>query len=270
MDKDNIQKTILVFSFVLTSCSASSPTFHRKGSVDVGESPQQKIQQNATKKLNSLVSETKDNLILFDNKSQNKKILRKKFYFSVAAGSSNLENYDVYNETTNSKIWKDKYTKNGRSIDIAIGNDLGAIRFELSFAYESGRFDEYLTYIDNSTTKINSNRGDLQKKYYFINTYWDIRNNKKWSPFIGGGIGLLHSYQASAPYIPSYNRQSFVNQLKVGLNYNASNKNTFFIEGFKRDATAHITNDGLGTIYSYKAKKGFDSSGLQIGFRRYL
>ena len=81
---------------------------------------------------------------------------------------------------------------------------------------------------------------------------------------------MLNSYQASAPYIPAYNRQSFVHQFKAGLSYNATNKNTFYIEAFKRDAASHTTNDGLGTIYSYKAKKGFDSSGVQIGFRRYL
>jgi len=228
------------------------------------------IEQNTTKKSYGLVNKEKNHLISSDAYSQNKKNSRKKFYVSVGAGSSHLEDYDVYNETTNSKIWLDKYTQNGRALDLAIGHDLGAMRFELSFAYETGRFDEYLTYIDNSNTKIDSDRGDLEKKYYFFNTYWDIRNNKKWSPYIGGGIGLIDSYQASAPYIPAYKRQSFVHQLKAGLSYNATEKNTFFIEAFKRDAAPHTTNDGLGTIHSYKAKKGFDSSGIQFGFRRYL
>tara|TARA_B100000945_G_scaffold263240_1_gene221999 strand:- start:194 stop:1015 length:822 start_codon:yes stop_codon:yes gene_type:complete len=273
MGRDNLKKALFISCFVLASCSTSTPISQKKlslGQKNITQSKIQTINQNSIKKLNNLEREKNDNLISSNYKSQMGKDWKKKYYFSVGAGSSHLEDYDVYLETNNSKIWKDKYTENGRSIDIAIGRDFGALRFELSFAYENGRFDEYLDYSDNSNTKIDSDRGDLEKKYYFINAYWDIRNNKKWSPYIGGGLGLLNSYQASAPYIPSYNRQSFVHQLKAGLSYNTTNKNTFFIEGFKRDAASHKTNDGLGTIYSYEAKKGFDSSGVQIGFRRYL
>jgi hypothetical protein len=37
-----------------------------------------------------------------------------------------------------------------------------------------------------------------------------------------------------------------------------------------RNAQSHTTNDGLGTPYLYEAKDGFDSSGIQIGFRKTL
>tara|TARA_Y100001968_G_scaffold302049_1_gene314945 strand:- start:303 stop:1124 length:822 start_codon:yes stop_codon:yes gene_type:complete len=273
MDRNNSLKTLLILSFILASCSNITPKSQEKLSLVAKNLPKTKIQtikQNSTKESNGLGREKKDTLISSNHQSHLEKGWRKKYYVSVGTGSSHLEDYDVYNETTNSKIWKDQYTENGRCIDLAIGRTFGAIRLELSFAYETGRFDEYLTYLDNSKTTIDSDQGKLEKKYYFINSYWDIRKNKKWSPFIGGGLGLLNSYQASAPYIPSYSRQSFVHQLKAGLSYNAKNKNTFFIEGFMRNAASHTTNDGLGTIHIYKAKKGFDSSGVQIGFRRYL
>ena len=268
-----LQKTLLVFSFLFASCSPNTPKSQEEGSLFQRNIPQNKTQrtkQDSTTKSNSVVTEQKGNLIPSNSKSQKNKTEIKKYYISLSAGSPHLEDYDVYNETTNSKIWKDKYTENGKSIDLAIGSDFGAIRLELSFAYEGGNFDEYLTYLDNSITKIDSDRGELEKKYYFFNTYWDIRNNKRWSPYIGAGLGLLNSYQASAQYIPSYSRKSLVHQLKAGLSYDATTKNIFFIEGFKRNAASHTTNDGLGTIHSYKAKKGFDSSGIQIGFRRYL
>ena len=273
MNRYNLQKILIVFSFLLASCTPNNPKSQGERSLLQKKIPQtqtQRSKQYSTRKLNSLVSEKKNNLIPSKTKYQKRNNWRKKYYISLGAGSPHLEDYDVYNETTGSKIWNDKYTENGRSIDIAIGREFGSIRVELSFAYEVGNFNEYLTYLDNSITKIDSDRGELEKKYYFVNTYWDIRNNKKWSPFIGVGIGLVNSYQASAPYIPSYSRQSFAHQLKAGLSYDATKKNTFFIEGFKRNAASHTTNDGLGTIHLYKAKKGFDSSGIQIGFRRYL
>ncbi len=196
--------------------------------------------------------------------------LRNKFYLSFSFGSSNLQNYDVYNTSTNKAIWDDRYTKLGSSIDIGIGYDFGKIRTEISYAQETGRFDEYLTYFDNSITQIDNDRGKLHKDFYIINTYYDFRDSKRFSPFIGLGLGFVNSSQESAPFIPEYLRQSFVLQLKGGLSYKISDKNLIYVEGFKRNANSHTTNDGLGTEYIYEAKDGFDSSGLQIGFRKIL
>ena len=199
----------------------------------------------------------------FENYSKN-------FYLNFSFGYSSLKNYDVYNTSTNKAIWDDRYTELGRSIEIGIGYDFGKIRTELSYAQEKGRFDEYLTYFDNSITKIENDRGKLHKDFYIINTYYDFRDRKKFSPFIGLGIGFVNSVQDSAPFIPEYVRQAFVLQLKAGLSYKFSDENIFYIEGFKRDAKSHTTNDGLGTPYIYEAKDGFDSSGIQVGFRKII
>ena len=199
----------------------------------------------------------------FENYSKN-------FYLNFSFGYSSLKNYDVYNTSTNKAIWDDRYTELGRSIEIGIGYDFGKIRTEVSYAQENGRFDEYLTYFDNSITKIENDRGKLHKDFYIINTYYDFRDSKKFSPFIGLGIGFVNSVQDSAPFIPEYVRQAFVTQLKAGLSYKFSDENIFYIEGFKRDAKSHTTNDGLGTPYIYEAKDGFDSSGVQVGFRKII
>ena len=199
----------------------------------------------------------------FENYSKN-------FYLNFSIGYSSLKNYDVYNTSTNKAIWDDRYTELGSSIEIGIGYDFGKIRTELSYAQENGRFDEYLTYFDNSITKIENDRGKLHKDFYIINTYYDFRDSKKFSPFIGLGIGFVNSVQDSAPFIPKYVRQVFVSQLKAGLSYKFSDENIFYIEGFKRDAKSHTTNDGLGTPYIYEAKDGFDSSGIQVGFRKII
>ena len=194
----------------------------------------------------------------------------KNFYLNFSLGYSNLKNYDVYNTSTNKAIWDDRYTELGRSIEIGIGYDFGKIRTEVSYAQENGRFDEYLTYFDNSITKIENDRGKLHKDFYIINAYYDFRDSKKFSPFIGVGIGFVNSVQDSAPFIPEYVRQAFVTQFKAGLSYKFSDENIFYIEGFKRDAKSHTTNDGLGTPYIYEAKNGFDSSGVQVGFRKII
>ena len=176
----------------------------------------------------------------------------------------------MYNTSTNKAIWDDRYTELGRSIEIGIGYDFGKIRTELSYAQENGRFDEYLTYFDNSITKIENDRGKLHKDFYIINAYYDFRDSKKFSPFIGLGIGFVNSVQDSAPFIPEYVRQASVTQFKAGLSYKFSDENIFYIEVFKRDAKSHTTNDGLGTPYIYEAKNGFDSSGVQVGFRKII
>ena len=205
-----------------------------------------------------------------DKKVKNIENLRNNFYLNFSFGYTSLKNYDVYNTSTNKAIWDDRYTELGRSIEIGIGYDFGKIRTEISYAQENGRFDEYLTYFDNSITKIENDRGKLHKDFYIINTYYDFRDSKKFSPFIGLGIGFVNSVQDSAPFIPEYVRQAFVLQLKGGLSYRFSDKNILYIEGFKRDAKSHTTNDGLGTPYIYESKDGFDSSGVQIGFRKII
>ena len=196
--------------------------------------------------------------------------LKNNFYLNFAIGNSSLKNYDVYNTSTNEAIWDDRYTELGRSFEIGIGYDFGKIRTEISYAQEKGRFDEYLTYFDKSITKIANDRGKLHKDFYMINIYYDLRDNKKFVPFIGLGIGFVNSFQDSAPFIPEYVRQAFVSQLKVGLSYKFSDKNFLYLEAFKRDAKSHTTNDGLGTPYIYEVKDGFDSSGIQIGLRKII
>lgn len=220
----------------------------------------------------TIFKQNKSMVMIIENDQQIKSFenYRKNFYLNFSFGSSSLKNYDVYNTFTNKAIWDDRYTELGRSIEIGIGYDFGKIRTELSYARENGRFDEYLTYFDNSITKIENDRGKLHKDFYIINTYYDFRDSKKFSPFIGLGIGFVNSVQDSAPFIPEYVRQAFVLQLKAGLSYKFSDENIFYIEGFKRDAKSHTTNDGLGTSYIYEAKDGFDSSGLQVGFRKII
>ena len=104
---------------------------------------------------------------------------KKNFYLNFAFGYSNLENYDVYNTSTNKAIWDDRYTKLGHTIEMGLGYDFGKIRAEISYARENGRFDEYLTYFDNSITKIGNDRGKLHKDFYMMNIYYDFRSKKK-------------------------------------------------------------------------------------------
>ena len=224
----------------------------------------------------NLISETskqhpKEEITLVsENQSKVIENLKNKFYLNFSLGYTSLKNYDVYNTSTNKAIWDDRYTKLGKSFELGFGYDFGKIRTELSYAQENGRFDEYITYVNNSMTKINSDRGHLHKDFYFLNTYYDFRDNKRLSPYIGLGLGFVNSVQESAPFIPEYVRQSFVLQFKGGLSYKFSKTNILFIEGFKRNANSHTTNDGLGTAIIYEAKDGFDSSGIQIGFRKII
>ena len=283
MFKRKILFFIFFLSISLTSCS------FKKNNTKVNQIENQKtpVEKKISNVIETKEKETLDKELNINERTsmQNKTIemriendqqvksfenYSKNFYLNFSFGNSSLKNYDVYNTSTNKAIWDDRYTELGRSIEIGIGYDFGKIRTEVSYAQENGRFDEYLTYFDNSITKIENDRGKLHKDFYIINTYYDFRDSKKFSPFIGLGIGFVNSVQDSAPFIPEYVRQAFVTQLKAGLSYKFSDENIFYIEGFKRDAKSHTTNDGLGTPYIYEAKDGFDSSGVQVGFRKII
>ena len=257
---------------IKTSQIENSKTSEEKKILNVIE---KKEKETLGEKLNINKTTFKQNKALVMGKENDKRVksfknLKNKFYLNFALGYSSLKNYDVYNTSTNQATWDDRYTELGRSIEIGIGYDFGKLRTEISYAQENGRFDEYLTYFDKSITKIEKDRGQLHKDFYIINTYYDFRDSKKFSPFIGVGIGFVNSVQDSAPFIPEYVRQAFVVQIKAGLSYKFSDENIFYIEGFKRDAKSHTTNDGLGTPYIYEAKDGFDSSGVQVGFRKII
>ena len=283
MLKRKILFFIVFLTFPLSSCSLKKNDIKTNQIENSMASEEKKIlnvikeKETLGKELNISINKTtfKQNKPMGISIENAKKIksfenLKNKLYLNLSFGYSSLKNYDVYNTSTNKAIWDDRYTDLGRSIEIGIGYKFGKIRTEISYAQENGRFDEYLTYFDNSITKIEKNRGQLHKDFYIINTYYDFRDSKKFSPFIGLGIGFVNSVQDSAPFIPEYVRQAFVLQLKGGLSYKFSNKNFLYIEGFKRDAKSHTTNDGLGTPYIYEVKDGFDSSGVQIGFRKII
>ena len=282
-----IQRNILFFiiflTFPLSSCSPVKKDIKtneiEKSKISEAKKTSKVLEEEQTKALEEKLNiaentfkQNKQKQIIIDNykKVKNNKTSRNNFYLNFSIGYSSLKNYDVYNTTTNKAIWDDRYTELGRSIEVGIGYDFGKIRTEISYARENGRFDEYLTYFDNSITKIENDRGKLHKDFYIINTYYDFRDSKRFSPFIGLGLGFVNSVQHSAPFIPEYVRQAFVLQLKGGLSYKISDKNIFYIEGFKRNANSHTTNDGLGTAVIYEAKDGFDSSGVQIGFRKII
>ena len=89
-----------------------------------------------------------------NEKVENIEKSKNNFYLNFAFGYSNLENYDVYNTSTNKAIWDDRYTELGHTIEIGLGYDFGKIRTEISYARENGRFDEYLTYFDLSLIHI--------------------------------------------------------------------------------------------------------------------
>ena len=205
------------------------------------------------------------------NQNFSKKVSNKnKFYINLSCGYTNLKNYDVFDVSKNQAIWNDRYTENGNSIEIGLDRNIGKFRLEIYYAREKGRIDQYLTYLDGSITKFDPSRGKLHKDFYLLNTYFDFWKNKKLTPFIGLGIGLVESSQDSAPFIPEYVRKVFVKQLKVGISISSTESTIIFLEGYIRDSNSHITSDGIGTLYIYKAKDGFDSEGIQVGLRKYF
>ena len=167
---------------------------------------------------------------LSDKPKGNRKITSGKFdekrkgvYLTSSMGLSKINDIKVQN--TNSDIEFDT----GLGFDIGIGHDFGQNRIEVSWA--RGQSDEVslLGYSIERDSRIDS---------LLVSYYYDFRDNKKWSPFIGASIGStnvdIDGFEDSG--------------LTYGLGYGLSYKTSKFVEIFIKGKTMLVPELDFGTI----------------------
>lgn len=153
----------------------------------------------------------------------------------------------------------------GFSAEAGLGYDFGAIRAEVTYAYDG-------SYINNYSDQYGSyqytSNGYVGKQSVLASAYWDINLNSRFSPYIGGGVGYSSlsatgtADQLGVVYAP-YTAGAFAYQLKAGLNYLLSRRSDVFAEAVYRGMAGYPVSDGP-TSYWYN---GYNSWGFQLGAR---
>ncbi len=138
--------------------------------------------------------------------------------------------------------------------EAGLGYDFGAIRTELTYAY-----DRASILGASSGTSASGNRNASS---VFASAYLDIPTRSRWVPYLGGGIGyttLSSGATQSSLSLNGGNQDLFGYQAKAGVAYIASQSTDVFLEGTYQGAPGYssgATSDGP-----------YASWGARVGFR---
>ena len=144
-------------------------------------------------------------------------------YLTASIGSSKISDIGV--RDINSDIEFDT----GLGLDIGIGYDFGQNRLEASWVRGQSEEVSWLGYSIESDSKIDS---------IIFSYYYDFRDNKRWSPFIGASIGSTNVN------INGVEDTGLTYGLGYGLSYKTSEIFDIFIKG----QTMFVPELNFGTI----------------------
>lgn len=141
--------------------------------------------------------------------------------------------------------------------DAGIGYDFGALRAEITYAFNTNPnpsldFDGGRSTIDGTQVRLNSG---------YLSLYWDLPLTPRIIPYIGGGIGgTSYSYGAGTVGGEAYKADgvgSFAYQAKAGVSYVLSSRADLYVEGTYQGAAGYVlSNEDYGTINVWGAKAG--------------
>ena len=160
-------------------------------------------------------------------------------YFTGNYGTSSLKNAD-WKATVNNLAHKgDLKFDDGTAWEAGLGYDFGRLRTELSYSESINKIESITATIDEGilkgTSVPSSASGDLKINNVLINGYLDFPIGKRFTPYIGAGIGgsklNIDNITVDGDVLESANTWLFGYQGKLGLSY-ALNKNlNIFGEG---------------------------------------
>lgn len=133
------------------------------------------------------------------------------------------------------------------------------VRTEAEFGYHKLNGDTTSISIGGTTVNVDSSQFDQEALSFMGNVYYNFSLDSKVSPYIGGGIGLVHQQEKSL--------NAFGYQAMVGLDYKVSNNSTVSA-GYRYLGTTNFEQKydvaGFGTVTE---KESLDAHSFDIGYR---
>ena len=186
---------------------------------------------NSRNNLDQSKENSKNNLYKYKNN-------RRGAYLTGSIGLSKINDIDVQNIISNIEF------DTGLGVDLGIGYDFGQNRFEASWLMGQSDGVSWLGYSIESDSKIDS---------ILVSYYYDFRDNKKWSPFIGLSIGSANVD------IDGVEDTGITYGIGYGLSYKTSEVLDIFIKG----QTMVIPELNFGTI----SIENGNYTNLKVGIR---
>ena len=153
----------------------------------------------------------------------------------------------------------------GASTELGLGFDFGAVRLEATYALDASRLDNYTSVNDVTFDYISG--GDVRKQSAFVSGYWDVLQNKGWTPYVGAGVGYtnldVRSFAEPGLSYGGFNRSLLGYQLKAGVSIDVNARSNLFLEGVYRGTSGFETNDGFNDWNN----ASYASWGGQLGVR---
>ncbi len=152
----------------------------------------------------------------------------------------------------------------GISSEVGIGYDFGAIRAELTYAYDQAWLRSYR---DPSGSYAYTG-GQQGTNSLLVSGYWDINTKSRWTPYLGGGIGYGWQNQGNSGdelgnRYTGYRSGAFAWQAKAGVSYSLNRSGDLYAEFLYRGLGGFSASDGAAT-YNYSS---FNRLGFQVGTR---
>ena len=200
-------------------------------------------------------------------------------YFSGFLGTSIFQDINATNnDFQHSTSFRENIELNpGLYAGVTGGYDFGFVRLEGEFSSRSAE-------IDTITSQANSYRihnvdGDVGALASMINVFFDLHNNSRFTPYLGGGIGIATLYisdtygyvtkRDSTYYQPLYGESDdtvFAYQLVGGVDI-ALNKRFSLDVGYRYFKTNEAHFDSDYWYYNTSSRMRLESHNAAVGFR---
>lgn len=149
-------------------------------------------------------------------------------------------------------------------IDIALDTDTGfGVSGAAGYRFDDARLELEVAYNNNNVDGVTVNNlaeipldGDIESAQFMVNGYYDIPTNSRFSPYIGGGVGVAtlnaNDVEANVPGLGALALDdtgvSFVFQAKAGVNYAISDQASAFL-GYRLHGIPGQNFDAFGADF---------------------
>lgn len=149
-------------------------------------------------------------------------------------------------------------------VDIALDTDTGfGISGAAGYRFDNARLELEVAYNNNNVDGVTVNDlaeipldGDIESAQFMVNGYYDIPTNSRFSPYIGGGVGVAtlnaNDVEANVPGLGALALDdtgvSFVFQAKAGVNYAISDQASAFL-GYRLHGIPGQNFDAFGADF---------------------